>query len=1152
MDIFLKSSGPTIAALTIRGAPTKPEKPPQGLYDFCSILNQKMTPSQRPEVKDRESGVRSQEPTANRQSVSPHSLPSPLSRQLTPRPLRRRLPLPLKSWPPSGGRVSVTAMKTDRLWPSLIPLWIAACLLLPLASTQNVLAQAEARITRIVTEQHEILVTVSVPEGLRKITLESRQFHDAGAWQPRAVARINGNPAEITFRIPISKHLELLRVRADATEPLPEIFYEGLSQFNPEPGAGYDLRYLDGPVAATPGEDANSTEDRQVEESDIWKLKNNTLYVFNQYRGLQVIDVSDPDSPILTGTLNLPTQGEEMYLLQNSYTVLLSTDPCYWGPEGNQSSVIIANVTQPNPTLAATLPVTGSIRESRLVGSILYLATESFQSLPDNSWQWGITVYSINLDNPASPTIAHEQRFTGNGLVIQATPSFLFVAAQNPQNYPTSTLRVFDISNPSGQIAEIGSVTTFGSINDKFKIHWYNDTLRIVSAAWETTSNTWLNRLETFHLPSPSQPQTNTLKKLGQLDLGRGERLFATRFDQNLAYIVTYFVVDPLWVVDISNPNQPTITGELHVPGWSTYIHPLGSHLLAMGIDDTDGRRAAVSLFDVSNPANPTLTQRVSLGDGYSWSEANATEKAFTVLPDDNLILVPYTGENNGTYASRVQLIDFNLNPGQLELRGEILHRFGARRTTIHQNRILSVSNLELLSVDISNRDLPSITSTLTLAWSTDDVFPHNDQLIQITRGNEWLGPSSIQVSTTTDPDTPLASIQLPTDWPILGTDVHDNLLAILQGIQGTPDIQAPDSPHNLRLSLYSLNQPDNPITLVSTLETTVAPLGWGGNFQFLFLQPNLLVLAGGGNYGYYYPFWDTPLGAPEIMPRYYWGGSTPGGNRFIAINLATPESPQLLSDLTVEIPNAYAFTPAFPQQNLVYLSHARTLPPEDITVIDPTTGEPRKDTAPDWFTATRHELDVIDYSDPTHPELRQPIPLPGRLESVGHQGSVLYTQGTHWEPTADWSYNGSEYIDALAYDGVEVFQIASLPLPTTWPRPVKIQNDTIYLGQTAESGSGSLDVLQLTPEKQFATLNSLPLKQIPYSFESVDNLLIGNAYSSIQVIHLPTPTTPTHLGTFEPSLCYGIDASKAQGSLTDGLWFPLGLHGTWHIPLTP
>ncbi len=375
-------------------------------------------------------------------------------------------------------------MKTYRLRPSLIPLWLAAFLLLPLAITQNALAQAEARITRIVTEQHEILVTVSVPEGLRKISLESRQFHDAGAWQPRAVARIDGNPAEITFRLPISKHLELLRIRADATEPLPAAFYEGLTSFNPEPGAGYDLRYIDGPVAATPGEDANSTENRQVEESDIWKLSNNTLYVFNQYRGLQVIDVSNPDSPVLTGTLNLPTQGEEMYLLQETHTVLLATDPCYWGPEGNQSSVVIADVTQPVPTLSATLPVTGSIRESRLVGSVLYLATESFQSLPDNSWQWGITVCSINLENPSSPTIAHEQRFTGSGLVIQATPTFLFVAAQNPQDYRTSTLRVFDISNPSGQIAEIGSTTTFGSINDKFKIHWHNETLRIVSAAW--------------------------------------------------------------------------------------------------------------------------------------------------------------------------------------------------------------------------------------------------------------------------------------------------------------------------------------------------------------------------------------------------------------------------------------------------------------------------------------------------------------------------------------------------------------------------------------------------------------------------------------------------------------------------------------------
>ena len=104
---------------------------------------------------------------------------------------------------------------------SLVLAGLLAGLTLP-----QTLAQEEARILQITVEDGQVLVHVAIPEGLRKITLESRKHHDEGTWQPRAVARINGGASEITFRLPMSSDLELLRVRADATEPLPASFYE--------------------------------------------------------------------------------------------------------------------------------------------------------------------------------------------------------------------------------------------------------------------------------------------------------------------------------------------------------------------------------------------------------------------------------------------------------------------------------------------------------------------------------------------------------------------------------------------------------------------------------------------------------------------------------------------------------------------------------------------------------------------------------------------------------------------------------------------------------------------------------------------------------------------------------------------------------------
>ena len=109
-----------------------------------------------------------------------------------------------------------------------------------------------------------------------------------------------------------------------------------------------------------------------------------------------------------------------------------------------------------------------------------------------------------------------------------------------------------------------------------------------------------------------------------------------------------------------------------------------------------------MSLFDVKDPAKPSLLSKVPLGDNYSWSEVNSDEKALTVLPDAGLILVPYQGNTTNGYASRVQLID--LGATSLTARGAIEHRLQPRRATVHGNRVLSISGRELITVDATDR----------------------------------------------------------------------------------------------------------------------------------------------------------------------------------------------------------------------------------------------------------------------------------------------------------------------------------------------------------------------------------------------------------------------------------------------------------------
>ena len=559
-------------------------------------------------------------------------------------------------------------MKTNSLsrwhWLAALGLFFTGAFLSSASPTDQPL------ITAIRLEGTNIVVTAQVPDGIKRVTLECRSRLGAGSWQPRALTRLDDTGGQITFRIPKAAGLEVLRVRADDQEALPASFYSGTNSFAGQPVSSGALGgVFEGAADSRGAPPAADAPGRDVVESDIWKISGDTLYFFNQYRGLQVIDISVPDAAAVRGVLPLPAAGEQMYLLDSSHVVLLARDGCGWGGADSESQVLIVNVTGGAPKVAASVPVKGFIQESRLVGTALYVASETLRPLTSNSWEWGTLVTSFDLSNPDAPVAKGTLWFSGSGNVIAATDVYLFVAVASPSDYWRSTVHCLDITAPDGTMNEVGAISTAGRVNDKFKMTWANFVFIAVSESPVNGGATWATRLETFHLPDPRAVGPEGISRLGELSLGSGERLFATRFDGNLAYLVTFRRIDPLWVVDLTDPAHPEIAGEVQVPGYSTFIQPLGDRLVTIGLDNTNSWRVAVSLFDVHDPAAPALLSKVALGQNSSWSEANSDEKAFAVLPEAGLILVPYQGYETNGYSSRVQLIDrppFAFSSGRL------------------------------------------------------------------------------------------------------------------------------------------------------------------------------------------------------------------------------------------------------------------------------------------------------------------------------------------------------------------------------------------------------------------------------------------------------------------------------------------------------
>ncbi len=642
-------------------------------------------------------------------------------------------------------------------------------------------------------------------------------------------------------------------------QPLPNAFYAGKGSFRPLTGTASDLATLAGAastLAAPATGTSTSGSSTPVTQADIWQIAGNRLYFFNQYRGLQVIDITQPDAPLLLGQLDLPAAGEQMYWLDANHLILLAQD-C--ANADGQTDVDVINVATGIPAISASLPVSGYLDDSRLVGSALYLACDTWAGSDTNA-VWGTQVSSFDCSNPDAPLARASLWLPGYGNVVTAAPTDLFVAVQDPTNWWQSDVNCIDISAGDGTMNNAAVIPTAGQINDPSDLNLTNGVLTAISQVENQTNYTETVTVETFSLADPSTPVA-----LGSLQLNSDQGLSAACFDGNLVFISTYDPTAPLFAVDLSNPAAPNLAGQINLPGSQNFMYPLGSQLVTIGLGNWTNWQTTVSLFDVSNPANPLLLSQVGVGDSNSWSEASYDPQAFTILPDAGLILVPFQGWSANNDDSGVQIID--LAPGALTARG-IISQAQARRATVFQNRVLSISGLDYLSVDIANQDSPVVTGALNLAWPVDTVIVAGQYLLEIGGASFDEPDTVVRVTLTATPDV-LAAQWTLTNGPVLGAVLQSNVLYVLEG--NGPDssvivdpIFGPVVAHPLaRAKSRTVRSLDataatNPTLTLSVIDTSQLPnlvlLGQtvinvtnlpSGTLQAVWPRPNELVWVG-------------------------------------------------------------------------------------------------------------------------------------------------------------------------------------------------------------------------------------------------------------------------------------------------------------------
>src|SRR5689334_2229308 len=330
-----------------------------------------------------------------------------------------------------------------------------------------------------------------------------------------------------------------------------------------------------------------------------------------------------------------------------------------------------------------------------------------------------MTVLTIDLDRGLEPVDS-----TGvmtDARIVYASTGNLYVATERWADRPDpqaptaeqqgvyTAIHRFDITGEHTQYRGSGQVPGF--LLSQWSLSEDRGVLRVVSTetpAWWGDGSDSESYLTTLRLDG------GALVELGHIGgLGRGERVYAVRFVGDVAYVVTFRQIDPVYTIDVSSAATPRVLGELRIPGFSSYLHPVGDDLLlGIGQDaDTSGRPlgTSISLFDVSDLRHPRRLDQLTLGAG--WSEAQFDHHAFLYWPRTGLAVLPFDQKAVGLRVSRAHGV---------EQLGRVVHGAGNLQGTPQIRRALVAAG-SLLTVSDAGVKASSLDSLADRGWA---AFP--------------------------------------------------------------------------------------------------------------------------------------------------------------------------------------------------------------------------------------------------------------------------------------------------------------------------------------------------------------------------------------------------------------------------------------------
>ena len=485
-----------------------------------------------------------------------------------------------------------------------------------------------------------------------------------------------------------------------------------------------------------------NTQVEGVDEADIVKTDGTYIYYIASDK-IVIVNAKDSTNLKIVSELDFNEDNfypTELYIYENKlivigeknnnyYNKLIEVDSMY---SVRNTTITVAKVydaeNKNKPKLEREVEIEGNYLSSRMIGDNLYFITneylysylirnkeldeineDEFKPLyrdtaisdeqnyiefadiyyfPESEDTSYLNVVGFNVNNDEQANI---NTYLGAGTQIYSSQNNLYITRVKYEykdtkthgyynNYDVNTyIYKFKLEDSKATYVNAGSVP--GEVLNQFSMDEKDGYFRIAT----TDSDNWNSETNTNNLYVLNE----NLEIVGKVeDLAKGEKIYSVRFMGNRVYMVTFVETDPLFVIDLSDPTNPTVLGELKIPGYSKYLHPYDeNHIIGFGENTktneyggvvTDGMKMA--LFDVSNPTNPKELFAVDIGEKGTYSEILNNHKALLFSKEKNIIAFPVSiSEQIGEYRTNLKfqgaiVYGLDLESG-FNLRGTIAHQ---------------------------------------------------------------------------------------------------------------------------------------------------------------------------------------------------------------------------------------------------------------------------------------------------------------------------------------------------------------------------------------------------------------------------------------------------------------------------------------------